>query len=163
MVVLLALVRFALPRQTPNGILLFGLVFGSLNALLAAGLIVVYRSARVINFAQAALGGVGAALTFRLGAFFHWPFPLAFLAGIVASVAIAMLIDILLIRRFFNAPRLVLTVVTIVLGIGLAQASALADLLPGLPEATDPGFLSVMREGKLPAPFDGRSITIDPL
>ncbi len=159
----LTFTKLGLPKSTPNGILLSGLVVGSLNALVAGGIILVYRSARIINFAQVALGGVGAALTFRLGALLHWPFAAAFLAGLIASVLVGVLVEMAFVRRFFNAPRLVLTVVTVVLASVLSHAAALTDRIPGLPNRRIPGVARVFAEGRIPLPFAGRSILIEPL
>jgi hypothetical protein len=50
-----------LPRGLPLGVALFGLVLGALTSLTAMGLVIVYRSARIINFAQAEIGGLGPA------------------------------------------------------------------------------------------------------
>src|SRR4029077_16672269 len=44
--------QFVMPGRTPLGIVLLGLVIGSLNALFAAGIVLIYKSSRVINFAQ---------------------------------------------------------------------------------------------------------------
>ena len=49
-----------LGRGTPAAILFRGVVFGLVNALTAAGIILVYRTLRVINFAQTAIGAAGA-------------------------------------------------------------------------------------------------------
>ncbi len=41
--------------------MLFGVIYGSLNGLLAIGLVLLYRLTRAINFAYGAMGGVAAA------------------------------------------------------------------------------------------------------
>ena len=68
-------------RGTPGAILFRGLVFGLVNALTAAGIILVYRTLRVINFAQTAIGAAGAILTFDFVQYTKVPFPIAFLLG----------------------------------------------------------------------------------
>ncbi|HET6793441.1 MAG TPA: hypothetical protein VFH45_03305, partial [Acidimicrobiales bacterium] len=45
-----------LPNGLPFGVVLLGLVLGGLSSLTAMGLVIVYRSARIINFAQAEIG-----------------------------------------------------------------------------------------------------------
>src|SRR5687768_14279744 len=50
---LVVVLRLALPRSVPFGLLLFGMVIGSINALIAVGLILIYRTNRIINFALA--------------------------------------------------------------------------------------------------------------
>ena len=47
-------------RGVPTAILFSGLVQGSVTALTAAGLILIYRSIRIINFAHTAIGAAGA-------------------------------------------------------------------------------------------------------
>ena len=101
-------------RGTPGAILFRGLVFGLVNALTAAGIILVYRTLRVINFAQTAIGAAGAILTFNFVQYTAVPFPIAFVLGLGLSALVGVTLDLSLVRRFFNAPRLVLTVVTIV-------------------------------------------------
>src|SRR5205807_729594 len=54
------------PRGLPVGIILQGLVFGSLYALIAMGLVLIFRANRVVNFAQAELGAVASVLAVEL-------------------------------------------------------------------------------------------------
>lgn len=106
-----------LPRGLPAGIVLLGAVYGSLYALTAIGLVLVYQANRVVNFAQAELGAVAAVLAIELRIQFHWNYFLAAAVGLVAAVAIGALVDLTVIRRFRHAPRLILAVATI----GVAQ------------------------------------------
>src|SRR5580692_7596084 len=53
----LPLTKHILERRAPVGILVLGLVYGSVTAFSAIGLILIYRANRFINFAYAALGG----------------------------------------------------------------------------------------------------------
>ncbi|HEV7762700.1 MAG TPA: ABC transporter permease, partial [Acidimicrobiales bacterium] len=111
----------------PPGLYVYGLVLGLLGALVAVGMALVYRANRIVNFAQGQLGAVPAVLANALFLFDGVPFPVAFAAGLTAAVVLGALIDLLAIRRFQQAPRLVLTVATI----GLAQLLSVAAL--GLP------------------------------
>ncbi|TML39453.1 MAG: hypothetical protein E6G27_10835 [Actinobacteria bacterium] len=106
-----------LPRGLPLGIVLQGAMFGSLYALVALGLVLIYRANRVINFAQAELGGVAAVLAIEFRLRLGWNYFLAIAAGLVMAVVLGGLIEILIIRRFGGAPRLIVAVATI----GLAQ------------------------------------------
>jgi ABC-type branched-subunit amino acid transport system ATPase component/ABC-type branched-subunit amino acid transport system permease subunit len=116
-----------LPHGVPFGVVVLGLVLGSLSSLTALGLVLVYRSARIVNFAQAEIGGLAASLAVIMVAGERMPYWLALLVGLVAAVATGWLIDVTVIRRFFTAPRLILTVATI----GLAQILGAVEL--GLP------------------------------
>ncbi|MDQ3946670.1 MAG: ABC transporter permease [Actinomycetota bacterium] len=121
-------------RGTPAAILFRGLVYGLVNALTAAGIILIYRTLRVVNFAQTAIGAAGATLTFELVRATPVPFPLAFVFGLATSVLVGVVVDISLVRRFFNAPRLVLTVVTIAVAGFLTETSTgIIRRLPFLP------------------------------
>ena len=128
--VTLAVTQFVLPgapgtpgRGTPAAILFLGLVFGLLNALTAAGIVLIYRTQRIINFAQTALGIAGAEVVFQFLQLTDVPFLLAFPIGMLVAGLVGLAFDLIFVRRFFNAPRLVLTVVTIAVG-GLLGALA---------------------------------------
>ena len=122
-------------RGTPAAILFNGLVFGLLNALLAAGLILVYRTTRIINFAQTAIGSVGAAFTFQLIELNNIPFLLAFPLGVLLSGLVGVAFDIIFVRRFFKSARLVLTVLTIaVAGLLSSVGGSLINYLPFFPK-----------------------------
>ena len=97
----------------PNGIFLLGLVLGALNGLLAVGLVLIYRTNRIINFAQGELGAFSATLAAELVQRFHWPFYAAVVVGLAAAVISSAGVEVLIIRRFSKAPRLILTVATI--------------------------------------------------
>ena len=97
----------------PNGIFLRGMVLGALNGLLAVGLVLIYRTNRIINFAQGELGAFAATLAAELVERFGFPFYLAVLVGLLAAIVMSAAVEFLVIRRFRKAPRLILTVVTI--------------------------------------------------
>src|SRR6476660_8825681 len=80
------------PFPAPNGVILDGALGGGRIALIALGIALIYRANRVINF-------------------------VAFTTGLVAAVVLGVAVETLIIRRFFRAPRLILTVATI----GLSQ------------------------------------------
>ena len=101
-------------RGAPAAMLFLGLVFGLTNALTAAGLVLIYRTTRILNFAQTAIGAGGAVMVFDLLGLDGAPFPLALVLGLLTGAALGAGFDIVFGRRFMNAPRLVLTVLTIV-------------------------------------------------
>ncbi|HEX6476741.1 MAG TPA: ATP-binding cassette domain-containing protein [Acidimicrobiales bacterium] len=127
-VMIVLLVSQSLPHVAPPGVLLQGAELGAVNGLLALGLVLIYRSSRIINFAYGAMGGVAGtfAIMLDLGAHVNWF--VCLLAGLVLGAVVGGAVEILVVRRFFNAPRLVLTVATI----GLAQIlGGIQLLLPG--------------------------------
>jgi len=111
----------------PIGVLVQGVLIGGLTALIAFGIALVYRANRVINFAQGDLGGVPASLAVLLMVSRGWPYGLAIVCGLGASMILGGAVEFLFIDRSFKAPRLILTDVTI----GLATVLTGAEL--GLP------------------------------
>lgn len=109
----------------PLGIWVQGLVLGLLGSLMAVGLALVYRLNKIINFAQGDLGTAPAVLAIGLVGLSGVEYFVGLLTGVVATVILCAVVNVVLIRRFTRAPRLVLTVVTI----GLAQALVVASLL----------------------------------
>lgn len=118
----------ALPNGLPFGVVLLGLVLGGLSALTAMGLVILYRSARIVNFAQAEIGGLAASVAVVMVTGWHLPYFAALPVGLLAALATGAIIDLTVVRTLFNAPRLIVTVATI----GLAQVLGAAELaLPG--------------------------------
>jgi branched-chain amino acid transport system permease protein len=128
----------------PVGAVASGAVLGLLGALGALGLALVWRANRVINFAQGDLGVLPATLAVLLVVLGGLPWVVGVTAGLGAAVVVGVLADVLVVRRFFGAPRLLLTVATI----GLAQVLAFGSLL--LPQlwGEGPGIRT------LPPPFE---------
>ncbi|MBS1837375.1 MAG: hypothetical protein JST64_06715, partial [Actinobacteria bacterium] len=108
----------------PSGAVLSGLILGLLGALGAVGLALIWRANRVINFAQGDLGAFPATLAVLLITLAGLPWLLGVVAGLAAAVLTGVLADVLVIRRFYRSPRLVMTVATI----GLSQVLAFASL-----------------------------------
>jgi ABC-type branched-subunit amino acid transport system ATPase component/ABC-type branched-subunit amino acid transport system permease subunit len=115
----------------PISSLVVGLFTGSLSALIAIGLVLVYRANRIVNFAQGELGGLAAVLAASLIVGPKWGFFPAMLVGFGTALALGAVIEILIVRRFAKAPRLLLTVATI----GIGQLLSFATL--GLPRLFD--------------------------
>ncbi|MCU1378767.1 MAG: ABC-type branched-chain amino acid transport system, permease component [Acidimicrobiales bacterium] len=114
-----------LPDGAPLGVVLQGVVFGTVTALLAMGLILIYRTSNIVNFAYGSMGGVGGVLAVSLYLDAGLPYFVAAGLGVLTGVAVGALVEVLVIRRFSGASRLVLTVATI----GLAQLLGAVQLL----------------------------------
>jgi branched-chain amino acid transport system permease protein len=121
-------------RGTPAAFLFTGLLAGLTTAVTAAGIVLIYRTLRVINFAQAAIGVAGAVLTFEFVQFTPVPFPIAVLLGIALSVLIGVVAGFVNLA-FLNAPRLFVTVFTIVLANTLFVLGNQVRNLPFFPDA----------------------------
>ncbi|HEY4376258.1 MAG TPA: ABC transporter permease [Acidimicrobiales bacterium] len=109
----------------PLGPWVLGVVVGLLASLVALGMGLIYRANRVLNFAQADLGTVPATVAVGLIAVTHIGYFVGLAAGLVVAVALGALVELLVIRRFFRSPRLLLMVATI----GLSQLFIVAGLL----------------------------------
>src|SRR4051812_24363529 len=122
-----AVTAAVLPHGLPPGIMFKGIVYGSLYALIAIGLVLIYRANRVVNFAQAEFGAVAAVIAIELVLHWHVPYLIAVPTGLVIALLTGAVVNKLVISRFRRAPRLILSVATI----GLAQIlSGIAIVIP---------------------------------
>lgn len=106
------------------GILISGIVAGFVSALMAAGLSLVWRANRVINFAQGDLGVLPATVAVLLVTLSGLSYWLGLVTGLVIAVVLGVVVELLLVRRFTTASRTVLTVATL----GISQLLAFASL-----------------------------------
>lgn len=109
----------------PLGEWLRGGVLGLLGSLMAVGLALVYRLNKTVNFAQGDLGTAPAVLAVGLIGLSGVNYFLGLATGIVGAALLAVVVEVLVIRRFVRASRLVLTVVTI----GLSQTLVVVSLI----------------------------------
>lgn len=93
-----------------------GLFQGSIYGLIALGIVLLYKSNRIFNFAQGEFGSI-AALTANaglIGSFgFTMPYWVAMLAGLLAGTLAAVVTERVVIRPLFNRPKVELTVATV--------------------------------------------------
>lgn len=115
--ILWALSSVIWPRSAPVGIVLLGVVLGTVTGLLAIGLVLIYKTNNIINFAYGAMGGVGGMLSVMLFVEAGLNYFAAMAAGVATAMLVGGVVEVIVIRRFANSTRLVLTVATI----GLAQ------------------------------------------
>ena len=122
-----------LPRVMPWGVIAQGVIFGTSYALLAMGLILIYRTTRIVNFAYGAMGAMPGSVTVGLFVAKGVNYWVAIAIGLAIGAASGALIDLLVVRRFARSSRLVLTVATI----GLAQILGAIGLIIGITLGTD--------------------------
>jgi ABC-type branched-subunit amino acid transport system ATPase component/ABC-type branched-subunit amino acid transport system permease subunit len=120
----------------------YGVVYGMIYAVFAAGFVLVYRATGVLNFAQGEIGAFGAALFALFHVQYGVPYWLAFAFAIVTAALIGMIIELSVVRRLFESPRLVLLIATV----GIAQLLLFLRVL--LPE--------IEGGGAFPLPFTGQ-------
>jgi branched-chain amino acid transport system permease protein len=108
-------------HRPPQGIFVLGIIVGLLYAMIGFGLILIYRANRIINFAQTEMGAVSAVMGAVLIKVHHVPWIVGFAVAIGSALAAGFLVEVLIVRRFSSAPRLILSVATI--GVALIFAA----------------------------------------
>ncbi|GAC1532921.1 MAG: hypothetical protein NVS3B12_11630 [Acidimicrobiales bacterium] len=144
-VVFLLVIKVAF--NPPPRLYLFGLANGALYGLIAVGIILIYRTNRIINFAAAGMGAIPGVLCVLLNLKFHFPYFASLILALVLGVGLGALIDLVVIRGFAKAPRLILTVATL----GVVQVLALVAVYI-------PQWLGIKRSGissNIPTPWRG--------
>ena len=90
-----------------------GVVGGLITALVAMGIVLVYRSSRVINFAVGSIGIPAAALFAVMAGVHHWPYWPSLVAALAIGTLTGVLVELAVIRRLFKSPRVIVLVATI--------------------------------------------------
>ena len=98
--------------------------YGCVYALTAMGLVVTYTTSGIFNFAQGAIGMIGAFLYWQFSQSFGWPSWLAFvLVVLVLTPLLGAALERLILRRLENAAleaQLTVTIALLLLGIAIA-------------------------------------------
>ncbi len=103
-----------LTAETGLTALFIGIAIGSLYAMYATGLVVVYTTTGIFNFAQGAIGVFAAFLYWQLRNDWGWPTLLAlFLVVGVFGPLLGILLDITLMRRVQKAPLINQLMITV--------------------------------------------------
>jgi ABC-type branched-subunit amino acid transport system ATPase component/ABC-type branched-subunit amino acid transport system permease subunit len=128
-----------------TAVLVIGLTTGLTYAILSIGLMLIYKSARFVNFAHGQLGALSALLVAKAVNDGDVPYWLALAGGIALAAGVAALVELVVVRPLFDAPRLALMVATI----GVAQLLYAVSFLKQL----RPDALRLVQEG-YPTPID---------
>ena len=92
--------------------LVAGVAVGGIYALVAVGLVLIYKTSHVVNFAQGELVLLGAYTGWALTAI-GLPFPLALLLTLLVAGAFGMLTERLLLRQLIGRPVIAVMIVTL--------------------------------------------------
>ncbi|TML87169.1 MAG: ATP-binding cassette domain-containing protein [Actinobacteria bacterium] len=130
------------PHIWTANLLVIGLVRGLIVSLIAMGIVVVYRSSRVINFAVGDLGVPAAALLAVMAGKSHWPYWPSLLLAVLSGTLAGTVVELAVIRRLFRAPRVIVLVATI----GVAELARAVTL-------TLPGYRSGRLQTAFPSPI----------
>ena len=98
-----------------------GVVNGLVIGLVAMGIVLIYRSTRVINFAVGNMGLISASMMALLVLRYGWGFWLALALSLLLGVLFAAAVELTVIRRLFTSPRVIVLVATV----GIAQLAQL--------------------------------------
>jgi branched-chain amino acid transport system permease protein len=93
--------------------IVLGIIAGSIYALIAAGITLVYKSSRVLNFAQAELGTLTLFATYWVSTKHGQPWIVGALASVLLAIGIGLLFEVTVIRQMITASRLTAAVATI--------------------------------------------------
>lgn len=102
------------------GAIINGLLSGAAYALIAVGFVMIYKGSRIFNLAHGEIGAFGLYIAYDLAHNHGVPVILAFLAGIVVSTLVAILIERTLVRRLID--RTPLAAVACTLGVAFVLA-----------------------------------------
>ena len=105
---------------------LIGVINAAPFALLALGMVLVYKGSKVFNFAQSEYGTVAAFASYLLS--YRMPLALAMTGGVVVGVVMGLLTERLVVQPLFNAPKVTLLVATAAITSGsIALQLAIGD------------------------------------
>ena len=94
-------------------IALAGIAQGSLFALTALGLVMIYNASSVVNFAHGAMGMAATYVAYLLITKWQAPFALAFAGALVAAFVLGVVVQTLFLARLRHAPLMSQVVVTL--------------------------------------------------
>jgi branched-chain amino acid transport system permease protein len=90
-----------------------GIFVGLMYALVAAGIVLIYKTSGVANLAQGALAMMGAYITWAIGLYFGLPIWIAVPLAIVVMFGFGMLTERFALRRMIGQPIIMIIMLTI--------------------------------------------------
>jgi branched-chain amino acid transport system permease protein len=117
-----------------------GLMVGGIYALIALGIVLVYKSTSIFNFIIGQMMMFGAFFFWMFSVQFHWPIWISMIVALIASAAVGLIVERLTLRPLIGQPLLSSVLVTLALvyllngvamGIWGAYQHSLPDFLPG--------------------------------
>ena len=127
-----------------------GALTGVTYGLLAVGLVLIYRTSKVVNFAQGQMGIFGVAVMGLLAHNYHFPYYLALLPALAAGGVAGGVTELVVVRRLRQAPRVMTIVAT--LGVGALLSTIATAIYPGVQNASflpSPTWMPTLQLGAL--------------
>jgi branched-chain amino acid transport system permease protein len=115
---------------------LTGLTNGAILSLAALGFVLIYKSSDVINFAQGEFLLVGAYVTYAMIAQFGIFWPLGMIITLLASVALGVVVERLVLRPMIGEP--IISVIMITIGLSSLLNAIVGMIWGNLPRAFPP-------------------------
>lgn len=106
-------------------LVLSGIAAGSVYALVALGLVLIYKSTDVVNFAQGELVMLGAYFAITFHTIFHIPYLPALALALVATMLAGLIVDLVAIRPIQQESILSIIIATIAVGLILRNTARL--------------------------------------
>ncbi|HJT36868.1 MAG TPA: ABC transporter permease, partial [Actinomycetota bacterium] len=136
--------------STPFPVILLGTIIGLTYGLLAVGLVLIYRTNRIINFAHGQIGAFAAAFFGLAAVQWHVPYWIAFPFALAVGAAVGSASEAGVVRRLRNAPRLMSVVATLGVGQFLVIFATVINSTAGAGQLyPQPSFLPVFNVGPL--------------
>lgn len=128
-----------------------GVVVGCVYALAALGFVLVYKSSRVINFAQGQIIAIGCFVTYALTVWVGIPIYISFFFGLASTFLLGLVVERVFLRRLIGEPIISVIMVTI----------GLASVLDGLIYLTPFGSVNFSFPSFLPEePLEFAGVTL---
>ena len=99
--------------DVPFEVVILGLIAGLTYALLGVGIVIVYKTSRVINFAHGEMGALAATIMPVAVILWGWPYWVALAVSLAAAAGAGAATELVVIRKLTKAPRLIVLVATI--------------------------------------------------
>jgi branched-chain amino acid transport system permease protein len=114
---------------------LIGLVTGTLYGLIGLGVVLIFKSQRVINFAQAEFATFGAFMLFVYHVLLGIPYGFAAVAAVLTTVVLSVVVERLVIKPLRKSPDVTTFVATagialLIIGVTFVVAGANIEIVP---------------------------------
>ncbi|MDP6080702.1 MAG: branched-chain amino acid ABC transporter permease [Arenicellales bacterium] len=100
-----------------------GLANGGYYALIALGLVLIFKAQDMVQFGHGEVFMVGAFTAYTVFAVVGWPYPVAFIVAVLAATVLGMIVERWLIRPIAHMPHMTLVMVTVGLSFCLKGAA----------------------------------------
>lgn len=94
-------------------LLLSGIAFGSLYALIALAMVIIYKTSEVLNFGQGEMAMISTFVAFMLFASYNQPYVISFVGALIFAAALGVFLEFVFLRRAKDPNVLSLILITL--------------------------------------------------